>query len=65
VVVTIVRRLKTDGMLDQDVLVWGAVVAGVVFLLTFLVPERKKPKPIAHDEGAMAGYPVPKQWEES
>ena len=62
VVVTIVRRLKTDGMLDQDVLIWGAVAAGVVFLLTFLVPESKKPKSVAHDEGAMAGYPVPKQW---
>jgi len=65
VVVAVVRRLKTDGMLDQDLLVWGAVAAGVVFLLTFLVPERKKSKPVAPDEAAMAGYPVPKKWEES
>jgi NADH-quinone oxidoreductase subunit H len=63
VVVTVVRRLKSDGMLDQDVLIWGAVVAGVVFLLTFLVPERPKPA-VAPDEAAMVGYPVPKQWEE-
>jgi NADH-quinone oxidoreductase subunit H len=60
-----VRRLKTDGMLDQDLLVWGAVAAGVVFLLTFLVPERKKPQSDMPDEAAMAGYPVPKQWEEN
>jgi len=64
VVVCVVRRLKTDGMLDQDLLIWGAVAAGVVFLLTFLVPERKKATPVARDEAAMAGYPVPKQWEE-
>jgi hypothetical protein len=65
VVVTIVRRLKTDGMLDPDLLIWAALAAGVVFLLTFLVPERKKTKPVVHDDAAMAGYPVPKQWEES
>jgi len=64
VVVALVRRLKADGMLDQDVLIWCAVAAGVVFLLTFLVPERKKPPSAARDDAAMAGYPVPKQWEE-
>ena len=64
VVVTLVRRLKTDGMLDQDLLIWGAVAAGVVFLLTFIVPERKKPAP-PRDPAAMSGYPVPKQWEEN
>jgi NADH-quinone oxidoreductase subunit H len=65
VVVAIVRRLKTDGMLDQQFLIWGAVAAGVVFLLTFLIPERKKSGPAKRDEGAMVGYPVPKDWEES
>jgi NADH-quinone oxidoreductase subunit H len=64
VVVTVARRLKTDGMLDQDMLIWGAVAAGAVFLLTFLVPERAKPQSAVRDEAAMAGYPVPKQWEE-
>jgi NADH-quinone oxidoreductase subunit H len=64
VVVTVARRLKADGMLDQDVLIWGAVAAGAVFLLTFLVPERAKPQSAVRDEAAMAGYPVPKQWEE-
>jgi NADH-quinone oxidoreductase subunit H len=64
VVVALVRRLKADGMLDQDVLIWAAVAAGVVFLLTFLVPERKKPPSAGRDDAAMAGYPVPKQWEE-
>ncbi|HUS23264.1 MAG TPA: NADH-quinone oxidoreductase subunit NuoH [Aeromicrobium sp.] len=64
VVVTVARRLKTDGMLDQDLLIWGAVAAGAVFLLTFLVPERAKPQSAVRDEAAMAGYPVPKQWEE-
>ena len=65
VVVCVVRRLRTDGMLDPDLLLWGTVASGLVFLLTFLVPERKKAKPVARDEAAMAGYPVPKQWEES
>ena len=65
VVVCVVRRLRTDGMLDPDLLLWGAVASGVVFLLTFLIPERKKAKPVARDEAALAGYPVPKQWEES
>jgi NADH-quinone oxidoreductase subunit H len=64
VVVTVARRLQADGMLDQDMLIWGACAAGVVFLLTFLVPERAKPQSAVRDEAAMAGYPVPKQWEE-
>ncbi|HJR90390.1 MAG TPA: NADH-quinone oxidoreductase subunit NuoH [Aeromicrobium sp.] len=64
VVVTIVRRLKTDGMLNEEFMIWGAVAAAIVFLLTFLIPERKKTPPVARDEAAMAGYPVPKQWEE-
>jgi NADH-quinone oxidoreductase subunit H len=64
VVVTVVRRLKTDGMLDQDVLIWGSVAAGIVFLLTFLVPERKKTTLEPREPAAMSGYPVPKQWEE-
>jgi hypothetical protein len=51
-------------MLDQDVLIWGAVAAGIVFLLTFLVPERKKPAPAHEHPEALTGYPVPKQWEE-
>jgi NADH-quinone oxidoreductase subunit H len=63
VVVCVVRRLKADGMLNQDLLIWGAVAAGAVFLLTFLVPERKKAVPQHHDEGADVGYPVPKGWE--
>ncbi|HUR09520.1 MAG TPA: NADH-quinone oxidoreductase subunit NuoH [Nonomuraea sp.] len=63
VVVAVVRRLKTDGMLDQNLLLWGAVAAGIAFLLTFLVPERKKPEPAHHEAGADVGYPVPKQWE--
>jgi NADH-quinone oxidoreductase subunit H len=63
VVVAVVRRLKAENMLDQNALVWGAVAAGVVFLLTFLWPERAKPAdPAAADE--TTGYPVPKQWEE-
>jgi NADH-quinone oxidoreductase subunit H len=65
VVVCVVRRLKTDGMLDQNLLIWGAVAAGVVFLLTFVIPERKKPATTPRDPAAMAGYPVPKQWEEN
>ena len=64
VVVTIVRRLKTDGMLNEEFMIWGAVAAAIVFLLTFLIPEGKKTPPVARDEAAMAGYPVPKQWEE-
>jgi NADH-quinone oxidoreductase subunit H len=63
VVVAVVRRLKTDGMLDQQLLIWGAAAAGVVFVLTFLVPERKTAVPAHHEEGADVGYPVPKQWE--
>jgi NADH-quinone oxidoreductase subunit H len=64
VVVAVVRRLKTDGMLDQQLLIWGAVAAGIVFVLTFLVPARKQPLPAHHEEGADVGYPVPKQWEQ-
>jgi NADH-quinone oxidoreductase subunit H len=69
VVVAVVRRLKAENLLDQNALVWGAVAAGVVFLLTFLVPERAKRDAVQADadttEGAesLGGYPVPKQWE--
>jgi NADH-quinone oxidoreductase subunit H len=69
VVVAVVRRLKAENLLDQNALVWGAVAAGIVFLLTFVVPERKKPAaPVEDDtDGAesLGGYPVPKQWEAS
>jgi NADH-quinone oxidoreductase subunit H len=66
VVVAIVRRLKAENLLDQNALVWGAVAAGVVFLLTFLVPERaKSADPAEADDESEAGYPVPKQWEGS
>ena len=62
VVVSIVRRLKSENLLDQNILVWGAVAAGVVFLLTFLIPEKKRSAPV--DAESMVGYPIPKEWEQ-
>jgi NADH-quinone oxidoreductase subunit H len=58
VVVGVVRRLKTDGMLDQRALMWGAVAAGVVFLATFLWPTKQE-APTAMDATDDPGYPVP------
>lgn len=64
VVVALFRRLNAEHLLDREVLVWAAVAAGVVFLLTFLWPEKTKPSESPKD-ASMAGYPVPKQWEEA
>jgi NADH-quinone oxidoreductase subunit H len=58
VVVGVVRRLKTDGMLDQRALMWGAVAAGVVFLATFLWPAKQQ-TPATIDATDDGGYPVP------
>ena len=62
VVVGVVRKLKTEGMLDQNVLVWGAVAAGVVFLATFLWPQGSRTSSASRDaetDVGDAGYPVP------
>ena len=65
VAVALIRKLKQEDLLDQQMLVWAAVAAGVLFLITFLIPE-KKPEPDSagapDDEPFDAfadGYPVP------
>jgi NADH-quinone oxidoreductase subunit H len=62
VLVAVVRKLKTENMLDQNLFVWGAVAAGLVFLLTFLWPQGSRSRSGRRDAGAddeNAGYPVP------
>ncbi|HSI27381.1 MAG TPA: NADH-quinone oxidoreductase subunit NuoH [Aeromicrobium sp.] len=62
VLVAVVRKLKTENMLDQNIFVWGACLAGLVFLLTFLWPQGSRTRSGSRDAGAEdenAGYPVP------
>ncbi|VXC33767.1 NADH-quinone oxidoreductase subunit NuoH [Aeromicrobium sp. 9AM] len=65
VAVAFIRKLKSEGMLDDPkVFIGVAVAAGVLILLTFLIPEKKEPEPSPEDEDAevdafAGGYPVP------
>ncbi|MGI9083741.1 MAG: NADH-quinone oxidoreductase subunit NuoH [Aeromicrobium sp.] len=64
VAVAFIRKLKQEDMLDQQTLMWAAIVAGVLFLATFLIPERTKPDATPPQEPAefdafADGYPVP------
>jgi NADH-quinone oxidoreductase subunit H len=62
VLVAVVRKLKIENMLDQSIFIWGACLAGLVFLLTFLWPQGSKEGPGSRETGAEdenAGYPVP------
>ncbi len=61
VAVTFIRKLKSEDMLDQDVLVPVAIVVGVLAVLTFFIPEKNQPpEPEEVEFDAFAGgYPVP------
>ncbi|MGB9012699.1 MAG: NADH-quinone oxidoreductase subunit H, partial [Aeromicrobium sp.] len=63
IAVGLIRKLKSEDMLGQDALMWFAIVAGVLILATFLIPEKKpepEPEPDAVEFDAFAGgYPVP------
>lgn len=64
VAVAFIRKLRSEDMLDQNTLIWAAVVAGVLLLLTFLIPEKKpEPEPPAPEpeefDAFAGGYPVP------
>ncbi len=63
IAVTFIRKLKAEDMLDQRALMWVGIVAGALILLSFLIPEKKKPVDEPElDEGFDAfagGYPVP------
>jgi len=66
VAVAFIRKLKQEDLLDQQTLVWAAIIAGVLFLVTFFIPEKKpeptEPEPEPADVDAFAdGYPVPPQ----
>jgi len=65
VLVAVVRKLKTENMLDQNLFVWGAVAAGVVFLATFLWPTPAKSRPHGVEGIDDAGYPIPITVEQS
>ncbi|MBC7631829.1 NADH-quinone oxidoreductase subunit NuoH [Aeromicrobium sp.] len=63
IAVGLIRKLKNDDLLGQQTLVIVAVVAGVLVLATFLIPEKKEPsgppsEPEEFDAFA-GGYPVP------
>ncbi len=65
VAVAFIRKLKQEDLLDQQMLIWAAVIAGVLFLVTFLIPEKKdlpEPAPEPNDgefDAFAGGYPVP------
>jgi NADH-quinone oxidoreductase subunit H len=62
VAVAVIRKLKNEDMLGQQALIWVAVAAGVLVIITFLIPEKKPPEPEPEPEEFDAfagGYPVP------
>jgi len=61
VAVAFIRKLKSEDMLDQKTLMWVAIAAGVLVLLTFFIPDKKpEPEPEPEEFDAFAGgYPVP------
>jgi NADH-quinone oxidoreductase subunit H len=62
VAVAFIRKLKSEDMLGGQSLMWIAIVAGVLVLITFLIPEGKaaEPEPEPEEFDAFAGgYPVP------
>ncbi len=63
VAVAVIRKLRSEDLLDRDLLVWVAVAAGALLLVSFLIPEKKQPEPVvpgdADTDTAAGGYPVP------
>ncbi|RYJ04817.1 MAG: NADH-quinone oxidoreductase subunit NuoH [Actinomycetales bacterium] len=64
IAVAVIRKLRSEGSVDQQVLIWAAVAAGVVLAISFLLPERKskdEPEPVEPTEpdAFAGGYPVP------
>ena len=59
----VMRKVRQEDLLDQQVLVWCAVAAGVVLVLTFFLPEKKSDEPAAEEpvevDAFAGGYPVP------
>ena len=61
VAVALIRKLRSEDMIDLQVLTWVAVAAGVLLAASFLLPEKKEkpePEPAEFDSFA-GGYPVP------
>ena len=63
VAVAVIRKLRSEDLLDRDLLVWVAVAAGALLLVSFLIPEKKQPEPVppgdTDTEPTAGGYPVP------
>ena len=61
VAVALIRKLRSEDLIDLQVLTWVAVAAGVLLAASFLLPEKKeKPEPEPTEFDAFAGgYPVP------
>ena len=61
VAVALIRKLRSEDLIDLQVLTWVAVAAGVLLAASFLLPEKKeKPEPEPAEFDAFAGgYPVP------
>lgn len=60
--VGVIRKLKTEDMLDSQLLIWVAAVALVLVALSFLIPERQpepEPEEPAEFDAFAGGYPVP------
>lgn len=61
--VAFIRKLRNEDMLGQETLIWVAVVAGALIVLSLVIPEKKpepEPEPEVGEFDAFAGgYPVP------
>ena len=67
VAVAVIRKLKNEDLLGQQSLIWVAIVAGVLVIVTFLIPEKRTPEPAGtapetepgEVDAFAGGYPVP------
>lgn len=60
IAVALIRKLRNDNLLNSHLLIWFAVAAGLVLIVSFFVPDKK---PVVDAEPAFdafaGGYPVP------
>ncbi len=60
IMVALIRKLRSEDMLNSNLLIGMAIAAGVAIALSFLIPEKPEPEPVEPPFDAFAGgYPVP------
>ena len=61
VAVAFIRKMRSEDMINMQVLSYVAVAAGILLIASFLIPEKKEPEPEPEPvfDAFAGGYPVP------